>query len=97
MLVLEKSPSSILPDHLSKTYAQYYQKEYGNILTNLTQPLLRISNADKKHFMLTPVSGKKLNANFEKMERKKFLDKKLLLIPELVKIHPIPGFLWRGN
>ena len=36
MLVLEKSPSSILPDHLSKTYAQYYQKEYGNILTNLT-------------------------------------------------------------
>ena len=97
MLVLEKTPDSILPDHSSQTYAQHYQNKYRKILTNFTQPLLRISNADKKHFMLTPVSGKKLNVNFEKMERKKFLDKKLLLIPELVKIHPIPGFLWREN
>ena len=28
-------------------------------------------------------------------DRTKFLDKKLLLIPELVKVHPIPGSMWR--
>ena len=56
--------------------------------------ICRISNADKKHFMYAPVT--KVNSKTEKVQnRDEFLKKRLLLIPEFVKIHPLPGSLWR--
>ena len=56
--------------------------------------ICRISNADKNHFMYAPVT--KVNSKSEKVQnRDEFLKKRLLLIPEFVKIHPLPGSLWR--
>ncbi len=89
-VVRDRSPKSPLPDHQTSTFAEHYATKFGCRITDMTQPLLRISNASKKHFMYVPINED--NADMvETLDRNKFLNQKTLLIPELVAIHPIPG------
>ena len=57
--------------------------------------IFRISNADKRHFMFAPVTKETLKTIDRVQNRDEFLKKRLLLIPEFVRIHPLPGSLWR--
>ena len=92
-IVMEKTPKSLIPNHTSQTFLEHYKGQYGCQITNLDQPLLRISNADKHHFMFAPVTPNDEEAIVQ--DREKFLSKRTLFIPELVEIHPIPASLWR--
>jgi endoribonuclease Dicer len=95
-VVQDRSPESLLPKHASETYQELYENNWGCQITDLEQPLLRISNADKHHFMFAPISNEATNNNEQlKADRDKFLSKRTLLVPELVKIHPIPASMWR--
>ena len=53
-IIYERTPNSNLPGD-TQTYAQHYQNQYNKNLSNFDQPMLRISNADKKHFMFFPI------------------------------------------
>ena len=94
-IVREKCPLSVLPNHASETYHDLYERNWRCKINDLNQPLLRISNADKKHFMYAQVSTVQDFDEMVEMNRNSFLDKRTLLVPELTKVHFIPGSLWR--
>ena len=94
-IVREKNPLSLLPKHESQTFQDLYEKSYKCQISDLKQPLLRISNADKKHFMYAQVSTSQDFDESSELNRNEFLDKRTLLVPELTKVHSIPGSLWR--
>ena len=54
-IIYDRTPKSNLPGHDTQTYAQHYQNRWNQKLSNFDQPMLRISNADKKHFMFSPI------------------------------------------
>ena len=54
-IIYERTPNSNLPGNDTQTYAQHYQNQYNQNLSNFDQPMLRISYADKKHFMFFPI------------------------------------------
>ena len=55
----DRSPRSIMDG--TQCYAQYYKNQYGCKIIDLDQPLLRISNAERHHFMYAPLhTGKSL-------------------------------------
>ena len=90
-IVSEKNPESLMPKS-GQSFRTHYENQYKAKISDLNQPLLRISNADKKYFMFAPI-GQDGGNSAPKSET--FLDSKTLLVPELVKIHPIPASLWR--
>jgi hypothetical protein len=59
-----------------------------------SQPLLRISNALARHDLRNPVVRPSTYLGSVK-SREDFLKEKTLLVPELVRIHPIPAQVWR--
>ena len=93
-IVLTRSPGSLMPNS-KLTFAQYYKDNYGCDIQDLAQPMLRISNADKRHFMLSPLGQNPMMQEASEKSYDKFLDQKTLLVPELVKIHSLPASLWR--
>ena len=57
--------------------------------------MLRISNAEKHHFMFSPIHAETEATRHKEPRRDKFLSNRTLFVPELVKIHPIPASVWR--
>ena len=92
-IVEDRCPQSLMTD--TQTYAQHYENQYFCKITDLKQPLLRISNAEKHHFMYAPLHTESGSTKHKEITRDKFLSKRTLLVPELVKVHPIPASVWR--
>ena len=90
-IVEDRCPQSLMTD--TQTYAQHYENQYGCKILDLKQPLLRISNAESHHFMYAPLHTE--STKHKELNRDKFLSKRTLLVPELVKVHPIPASVWR--
>ena len=93
-IIEERSPRSIMQDG-TQSFAQHYENQYGCKIIDLEQPLLRISNAEKHHFMYAPLHTESESTKHKELSRDKFLSKRTLLVPELVKVHPIPASVWR--
>ena len=55
-VVSEISPKNLLPNDKLRTFKSFYEIKHNQIITQDDQPLLRISIANKHHFMLVPVS-----------------------------------------
>ena len=108
-VVRDRSPSSTFPNDKTMTFLDYYRKKYGIAIEDPRQPLLRISNARARPDMKNPVvvgaagdvypyqHGYTPNGElgFVGMDREKFLKGKTLLVPELVRVNPMPASLWR--
>ena len=93
-IVEDRSPLSIMDG--TQSYAQYYQNQYGCKIIDLEQPLLRISNAERHHFMYSPLHTELDSTKHKELIRDKFLSlNRTMLVPELVKVHPIPASVWR--
>ena len=92
-IVEDRCPQSLMTD--TQTYAQHYENQYFCKITDLKQPLLRISNAEKHYFMYAPLHTESGSTKHKELSRDKFLSKRTLLVPELVKVHPIPASVWR--
>ena len=92
-IVEDRSPRSIMDG--TQSYAQYYENQYGCKIIDLDQPLLRISNAERHHFMYAPSHTEPDSTKHKELNRDKFLSNRTLFVPELVKLHPIPASVWR--
>ena len=90
-IVEDRSPRSLMTE--DQTYATHYENQFGCKIFDLDQPLLRISNAEKHFFMYAPLHTE--STKHKELCRDKFLSKKTLFVPELVKVHPIPASVWR--
>ena len=78
------------------TFIEYYKGRYGVAIEDPSQPLLRISNARARHDMMNPVSRRDgVGKEEREKDREQFLQGKTLLVPELVRVHPVPASLWR--
>ena len=82
------------------TFIEYYNNKYGVVIEDPSQPLLRISNARARPDMRNPVSRHDETAPIgvrkdKDKNREEFLKGKTLLLPELVRVHPVPASLWR--
>jgi hypothetical protein len=55
-IVTDMSPKSSLPNDRSKTFKSFYKIKYNKNIVQEKQPLLRIGNANKHHFMFAPLS-----------------------------------------
>ena len=80
--------SSMIPGE-SYTFKDYFLEKYGKRLQDESQPLLRISSADKRSYMLAPSNTK------AKRKSKKDLYQTTLFVPELMGVEPIPAGLWK--
>ena len=82
------------------TFIEYYKRKYDVTIEDPSQPLLRISNARARPDMRNPVSRLDETATAaigvrKDKNREEFLKGKTLLLPELVRVHPVPASLWR--
>ena len=82
------------------TFIEYYKRKYDVTIEDPSQPLLRISNARARPDMRNPVFRHDETAPIgvrkdKDKNREEFLKGKTLLLPELVRIHPVPASLWR--
>ena len=87
------SPLTLLPTDATQSFKKFYNVKYNKVVSQDHQPLLRISNANKHHFLFAPISSN--SQDFGRLSRKEFLAKRTLFIPELVELEPVPGSLWR--
>ena len=55
-ILTEMSPKSFLPSDRSRTFQSFYQIKYKKNILQVNQPLLRIGNANRHHFMFAPIS-----------------------------------------
>jgi hypothetical protein len=55
-IVRRMSPKNLLPNDKSMTFKSFYKIRHKQSITQDDQPLLRISNANKHHFMFAPIS-----------------------------------------
>ena len=98
-VVRDMTPSSTFPNDKTMTFLDHYKKNYDKTIKDPRQPLLRISNARARPDMKNPVvvgsAGDAYPYHFVGMDREKFLKGKTLLVPELVRVHPMPASLWR--
>ena len=51
------SPLTQFPNDASQTFKKFYKTKYNKVVQQDDQPLLRISNANKHHFLFAPVSS----------------------------------------
>ena len=77
-IVEDRSPRSIMQDG-TKSFAKHYETEYGCKVIDLDQPLQRISNAEKHHFMYAPWHKELESTKHKELNRDKFLSKRTLL------------------
>ncbi|TRY74454.1 hypothetical protein TCAL_10094 [Tigriopus californicus] len=83
-----RSPSSPLENNAKETFASYYENTYGCKVTDQSQPLYRVSNADARHDFRLPFPRKQSDKASSRKNT-------FLLIPELTQVQPIPASLWR--
>ena len=76
-IVEDRCPHSLMTD--TQTYAQHYENQYYCKIIDLNQPLLRISNAEKHHFMYAPLRKESESTRHKEQSRDKFLSKRTLL------------------
>merc|ERR1712042_266908 len=74
---------------MNKTFREYYKEAYDLNLAKETQPLLRISSANKRSCMLQPISSEVI------MKKRKDIYETTLFVPELMGLEPLPAGLWK--
>ncbi|CAB4054972.1 DICER1 [Lepeophtheirus salmonis] len=92
-VIPELTPLSLINENT--TFVEYYSQKYGMKITDKSQPLIRLSNADAERFAYSEVVIEEKDNKLTKLGNLDFYRTRWLAIPELVLAHSVPSSFWK--